>query len=124
MIKYLVVGAGGFLGTVARFWLGTIIHERVGGRFPYGTFIVNCSGCFALGMIMAMLTRTSMHYYLRLSIPIGFIGGFTTFSAFEYETLMAVREGSVSVGLINIALSVAAGFFCVWLGTEFGKAVA
>jgi CrcB protein len=95
----------------------------MGSRFPYGTFIINCSGCFALGMIMMLLTRTSMHPYLRLSIPIGFIGGFTTFSAFEYETLMAVREGSVAVGLLNIGLSVAAGFVCVWVGMMLGKIV-
>jgi CrcB protein len=124
VIKYIVVGAGGFLGTIARFWLGSLIHDRMGSRFPYGTFIINCTGCFALGMIMVMLTRTDMHPYLRLSIPIGFIGGFTTFSAFEYETLMAVREGSLSMGLLNIGLSVVAGFVCVWLGLEFGKAVA
>ena len=124
MMKYIVVGAGGFLGTIARFWLGSVIHGRMGSRFPYGTFIINCSGCLALGFIMVILTRTSLHPYLRLSIPIGFIGGFTTFSAFEYETFMAVREGSIAIGLLNIGLSVAAGFVCVWLGMVFGKAVA
>ncbi|HWZ46178.1 MAG TPA: fluoride efflux transporter CrcB [Candidatus Saccharimonadales bacterium] len=124
MIKYIVVGAGGFLGTVARFWLGSMIQERMASRFPYGTFIVNCSGCFTMGLIMAVLARTSIHPYLRLAIPIGFLGGFTTFSAFEYETFMAVSEGWIAIGLLNIGLSVGAGFICVWLGMVLGKAMA
>lgn len=125
MIKYIVVGAGGFLGAIARFWLGGVIHDRLGTRFPYGTFVINCSGCFAIGVIMAVLAgRTSVHPYWRLLIPIGFIGGYTTFSSFEYETFMAMREGALAVALLNVALSVVAGFLCVWMGMACGKALA
>ena len=125
MNKYLIVGFGGFLGSIARFWLGGYIYERVGARFPYGTFIVNCSGCFAIGLIMAILTeRTHLSPVWRLLIPIGFIGGYTTFSTFEYETFMAMREGALVAAFLNIILSVIVGFACVWVGTVCGRAIA
>lgn len=123
-MRYLMVGLGGFLGAIARYSLGTLINDRMGSRFPYGTFVVNCTGCFAIGVVMALIAgRPSMHVYWRLLIPIGFIGGYTTFSSFEYETLAAMREGALAVGLLNVGLSVIVGFICVWLGMVCGKAL-
>lgn len=125
MMKYLVVGIGGFLGAIARFWLGGYIYERMGTRFPYGTFVVNCSGCFAIGLVMTILTeRTHLNPYWRLLIPIGFIGGYTTFSSFGYETLMAMRDGAIMVAFWNVALSIIVGFACVWAGIVCGRVVA
>jgi CrcB protein len=115
---------GGFLGAVSRFWIGGLVYDRMGTRFPYGTFVVNCTGCFLLGIAMAILTeRTHLSPNWRYFIPIGFIGGYTTFSSFEYETLMAMRDGALMTGFLNIGLSVGLGFFCVWVGMMCGRAV-
>ena len=125
MMKYFMVGIGGFLGTIARFWLGGFIHQKLGTRFPYGTFVINCSGCFAIGLIMTILSeRTHLNPYWRLLIPIGFIGAYTTFSTFEYESLMAMRDGALTIAFLNIVASVIVGFVCVWAGVVCGRAVA
>jgi fluoride exporter len=119
--KYLVVGVGGFLGAIARYMLGTYIGSRYGVRFPYGTFVINMSGCFLIGLIMTLLTRTTASQYWRYLIPIGFIGAYTTFSTFEYETLRAVQDGQVTTGVLNVALSVIIGFVAVWAGAAIGR---
>jgi fluoride exporter len=121
LLKYLVVGVGGFLGAIARYMLGTYIGSRYGVRFPYGTFVINMSGCFLIGLIVTLLARTTASPYWRYLIPIGFIGAYTTFSTFEYETLRAVQDGQVITGLLNVALSVTVGFAAVWAGTAIGR---
>lgn len=121
MLKYLVVGVGGFLGAIARYVVATYIGSRYGVRFPYGTFVINMSGCFLIGVVIALLARTTASQYWRYFIPIGFIGAYTTFSTFEYETLRAVQDGQIATGLLNVALSVVIGFVAVWAGAAIGR---
>ncbi|MFY9842694.1 MAG: fluoride efflux transporter CrcB [Terriglobales bacterium] len=124
MGKYLAVGIGGFAGSIARFWLAVYVGQRMGTRFPYGTFLINISGSFLIGLVMTILTeRTHLSPTCRYLIPIGFIGGYTTFSTFEYETLRAIQDGQFTIGLLNIVLSVVVGFFMVWTGAIVGKAI-
>jgi CrcB protein len=125
MEKYIMVGVGGFLGAIARFWLAGLIYEKMGTRFPYGTFIVNISGSFLLGFFVTVLTeRTQLSPIWRYLIPIGFIGGYTTFSTFEWETLAALRDGQMIIAGLNVGLSVVLGFVAVWLGVISGRLVA
>ena len=121
MLKYVVVGIGGFAGAIARYALGTYIGSRFGVRFPYGTFVINVSGSFAIGFILVLLARTTASQYWRYLIPIGFIGAYTTFSAFEYETLKAIQEGQPITGVLNVVLSLVVGFIAVWAGSELGR---
>lgn len=121
MLKYVVVGVGGFLGAVTRYVVGNYIGSRYGVRFPYGTFVINMSGSFMIGLILTVLARTTATPYWRYLIPIGFIGAYTTFSTFEYETLRAVQDGQVTTGLLNVALSVSVGFLAVWAGAAIGR---
>lgn len=121
MLKYLVIGVGGFLGAVARYVVATYIGSRYGVRFPYGTFVINMSGCFLIGLIVTLLARTTASEYWRSFIAIGFIGAYTTFSAFEYETLRAVQDGQLTTGLLNVGLSVVVGFVAVWAGAAIGR---
>jgi CrcB protein len=123
VLKYLIVGVGGFLGAVARYIVATYIGSRYGVRFPYGTFVINMSGCFLIGFIVTLLARTTASQYWRYFIPIGFIGAYTTFSTFEYETLRAVQDGQFTTGLLNVAFSVVVGFVAVWAGAAIGRVV-
>lgn len=124
MGKYFAVGVGGFMGAIARFWLAAYVGQRMGTRFPYGTFLINVSGSFLIGLVMTILTeRTHLSPMYRYLIPIGFIGGYTTFSTFEYETLRAIQDGQFTVGLLNIVLSVLVGFLMVWAGAMAAKAL-
>jgi fluoride exporter len=122
--KYFVVGVGGFMGSIARFWLASYVGQRMGTRFPYGTFLINVSGSFLIGVVMTVLTeRTHLSPTWRYLIPIGFIGGYTTFSTFEYETLRAMQDGQLTIGLLNIVLSVVVGFLMVWAGAMVGRSI-
>jgi fluoride exporter len=121
----MMVGIGGFLGAIARFWLGGLVHQKMGTRFPYGTFVINISGSFLIGFIVTVLTeRTHLSPNWRYLIPIGFVGAYTTFSTFEWETLGAIRDGQFLTAGLNVGLSVVIGFIAVWLGVVAGRFVA
>jgi CrcB protein len=125
MTKYFVVGLGGFLGAIARFWLGGYISNRLGTRFPYGTFVINITGSFLIGLIITLLAEnTHWNPNWRYLIPIGFIGAYTTFSTFEYETLRSVQDGEYLVAFLNVSLSVVVGFASVWGGVIAGRMLA
>ena len=121
-MKYLWVALGGALGSLARYSLGVWIYSRMGTRFPYGTFVINITGCFIIGAALTILDlRVGLSSAFRYAIPIGFVGAYTTFSTFEYETWRAVQAGEPGIGLLNIALSVVVGYLAVWLGALAGR---
>ncbi len=117
MDRYLVVLAGAGLGGLARYVAGSWIMSKYGGRFPLGTFVINVTGSFLIGVLMTLLTeRMHPHPNWRLFLVVGILGGYTTFSSFEYETLQAVRDGARWMGLVYLAGSVLLGYCGVWLG--------
>lgn len=125
MNKYWMVGLGGFFGSIARFWVGSYITYRMGAKFPYGTFIINISGSFLIGLIVTLLAeRTHWNPNLLYLIPIGFIGAYTTFSTFVFEALHSLRSGDLLLALSYVVLSVCVGFVAVWLGILSGRALA
>ena len=115
-MKYLMVGIGGFIGANARFIIGTWAAQKWGASFPYGTFIINVTGCFILGLFATLTMRFPWHDNWRLLIAIGFVGAYTTFSTFEYESLQLVSEGSLMRAGLNIFGSVILGFLAAFLG--------
>jgi CrcB protein len=122
LMKALLVGIGGFAGANARYWLGGWVSNRWGAAFPYATFVINVSGSFVLGLFMAMVTgRFIVHPNWRLIFAIGFVGAYTTFSTFEYETMGLMEVGSLRRALLNAMGSLVAGFIAVWLGARIGQ---
>jgi CrcB protein len=116
--KYLMVLVGGGVGSLARYVLGVAISGRVGGRFPLGTLVINVTGCFLIGLLMTLFTeRLQLDPDWRLLLVVGVLGGYTTFSTFEYETFRAVHDGGKWIGLLNVVGSVTLGYIAVWLGS-------
>ncbi len=120
-MKYLVVGIGGFIGANARFIVGTWIGQKWGTAFPYGTFIINISGCFILGLFQTLTMQFAWNDYWRLLIAIGFVGAYTTFSTFEYESLQLVVQGTSPRAALNIFVSVVLGFAAAYLGVVVAR---
>lgn len=101
------------------------MSERLGSRFPYGTFVVNVTASFLVGFIMTVLAeRTHLSPTWRYLLVVGFLGGYSTFSAFEYETFRVFEDGEFLITALNIALSVGVGFVAVWIGAITGRSIA
>ena len=116
-MKYLLIAIGGAAGSLARYAAGTAVMTRFASRFPLGTMVVNVTGCFLIGLLMTLLTeRFSSGTNWRPLLVIGFLGGYTTFSSFEWESYAAIRGGSMWIGMVNLIASVAFGYAAVWLG--------
>lgn len=117
MIKYLFVMFGGAVGAVSRFILGTLVAKWYPGLFPLGTFLINVTGSFLIGVLMmAFLNRPSIDANWRLFLVTGILGGYTTFSSFEWETFAAIRGGAATVAVSYVISSVVVGLLGVWLG--------
>ena len=124
MDRYAIIALGGALGALARYQLAALIQARVPAGFPWGTFAVNITGCLVMGIAATLLTeRLVVHPNWRFLIPIAFIGAYTTFSTFEYETFRAVSEGSWAIGAANVCGSVIAGYIALWLGVALARAL-
>lgn len=118
MIRYLLVAIGGGMGAMTRYVAASAIMTRFGGGFPLGTFVINVTGSFLIGFLMTILTeRFQLNPNWRLLLVVGFLGGYTTFSSFQWETYTAVRAGGLRTGVLNVASSVMLGYAAVWLGS-------
>ena len=96
--------------------------SRYGGRFPVGTLVINVTGSFLIGVIMTLFTeRVDLHPNWRLALVTGFLGGYTTFSTFEWETLTAAQEGGRWIAAANVIGSVVFGYIAVWLGSALAR---
>jgi len=116
-MRVVLVLVGGALGALARYSLGGVVAERMGIGFPYGTFVINITGSFALGIIAVLTTeRALIHPEWRTFLGIGFLGAFTTFSTWQYETFRLIEEGNWVGGLMNIGGSILVGFGALLLG--------
>ena len=120
MTNILLVGLGGFIGSVARYKLGGwVLHMTAHEKFPFGTFAVNVAGCLVAGVLAGLVEKHELFSAeTRLFLFTGLLGGFTTFSAFGLETMFLLRRGEPWVAAIYAGASVLLGVIAVWLGIK------
>ncbi len=106
----------GAAGTAARHLVALWSAQRLGAALPYGTLIVNLSGCFLIAVVMPVAMANAWPATLRLALTVGFLGGFTTYSSFNYETTRMLEEGATSAAALNALLTLAGGFAAGWIG--------
>jgi fluoride exporter len=120
--KYLLIALGGALGSIARYWIGSAVSGRMGMRFPYGTLLVNLTACVIIGFTMTYLgTHLEINPAWRFLIPVGFIGAYSTFSTFEWETLSTLRSGAFLLAAIYVGGSVVLGLLATWGGAALAE---
>ncbi len=118
----MFIGLGGFLGAIARYWLSGFIYQWLGTDFPYGTLVVNVLGAFLLGFFMTAVLR-GVAIPARNVITIGFLGAFTTFSTFSYETVVLLQQGELLRGVGNVVMSIVLGVVAVILGIILARVI-
>jgi CrcB protein len=124
LVALLWVGLGGFLGSIARYLLSGWAAARWGVIFPWGTFIINISGSFILGFFLAFAQeRPWVHPQARLLFAIGFIGAYTTFSTYTYESIRLMINGQFALAAAYIVGSVVLGLVAVFAGVALGNSI-
>ncbi len=123
MRQYLAVALGGALGALARYALGNIFLLKIQSNFPYGTFFINVSGSFAIGLFLALVDQIKLEPVWRLTIATGFLGAYTTFSTFEFELLKLLERKFYASALLYVAGSLIVGFLGVYSGSVLVRRV-
>jgi CrcB protein len=124
MQRFLLICLGGAVGTGARYLVALWTAQRFGSAFPYGTLVVNVTGCFLIALIMHLAMTNAWPATLRAALTVGFLGGFTTYSSFNYETTRLLEEGSLATALLNVLLTLAAGFTAGLIGLLLARQLA
>ena len=122
MQKYLLIAVGGALGSIARYWVGSTVGGRMGTRFPYGTFVINLTACLIIGFSLTFLARrTALNPAWRFLVPIGFVGAYSTFSTYEWETLSILRGGAFLEAALYALGSLFLGLVATWAGVAIAE---
>jgi CrcB protein len=122
--KYVYIALGGSLGSIARYWVGSTIASRLGTKFPYGTFVINITACVIIGFSLTYLnSRIGLNPAWRFLVPIGFVGAYSTFSTYEWETLSTIRSGAFLEASLYAFSSLFLGLIAVWAGILIAEKV-
>ena len=122
--KYLIIGVGGFLGANVRYIVGNWAAQKWGGSFPFGTLLINVTGSFILGAFIAVITdRLALDPRWRLFFAVGFLGAYTTFSTYTFETIQLVLAGSWWPAVLNLLASNALGLGAALLGVALARSL-
>lgn len=122
MTRWFVVALGGALGSAARYGAGLLALRILGSGFPYGTLFVNLAGCLGIGLGAGWIQARGPHPEgLWLFAVTGFLGGFTTFSAFGFESFHLLAGGHLAKAFLSLAANLSGGLLAVWGGMSLGK---
>lgn len=125
MMRILLVGFAGALGTMARYLVGLWAGQSLGTGFPYGTLIVNVTGCFLIALVAQLALSTSwISPTLRLTLTTGFMGGLTTYSSFNFETTNLFRDRGIAAGLLNVGITLGTCFLAGLAGLALARRLA
>jgi len=121
-VQYVAVAVGAMLGANLRFVVGNWAADRFGADFPYGTFIINVSGAFVIGIVLSFIgARVGVSPLWRLFFVTGFLGGYTTFSSYAWEALTLAQDGNWLPAAAYVFGSNGLGFIGVWLGAVIAR---
>ena len=124
MYKIFLIGIAGLGGTLARYWLSGWLDRWWGGSFPFGTLIVNLTGCLTIGFLFhATEEKYLVDPVVRTALLVGFLGGYTTFSSFAVQSFNLVRDGEIFLAGANMLVSNILGFILVWIGYAISRAL-
>ncbi|MGA8086732.1 MAG: fluoride efflux transporter CrcB [Terracidiphilus sp.] len=124
MQKYFFIAVGGSLGAIARYWVGSAVANRLGTKFPYGTLVINISACIIIGFSLTYLgKRAELNPAWRFLIATGFVGAYSTFSTYEWETLSTLRTGAFSMAALYAIGSLLLGLVAAWGGAVLGEVI-
>lgn len=121
MERFLWICLAGAAGTGSRYLIAVWAAQRLGSAFPYGTLIVNLAGCFAIAAVMHAALTLGWSPNVRAAITIGFLGGLTTYSSFNYETSRLIEEGALAAAAVNATMTILGAFLAGWLGMLCAK---
>jgi CrcB protein len=122
MVKLLLIGFAGFIGTLGRYWLSGVVARRYGETFPLGTLAVNLVGCFLVGLLFYLMQeRYLVNQNARTIILIGLLGGFTTFSSLGLQTFTLLQDNEIALAALNLVASNVIGLLLVWTGYTLAK---
>jgi CrcB protein len=120
--KYFLIAIGGALGSVMRYLVGSMVANRMGTRFYYGTFVVNMTACLIVGFSLTLLQRRAeINTAWLFLIAVGFVGAYSTFSTFEWEAFTTLQTGAFLHTAVYVALSFLLGLVAVWLGVLLAR---
>ncbi|MEP6615815.1 MAG: fluoride efflux transporter CrcB [Ginsengibacter sp.] len=123
MKEILTIGTGSFIGGILRYSLSQFIQGKTNSAFPYGTLCVNIAGCFLIGIVFGICERGNINFEWRLFLATGILGGFTTFSAFSYESVALMRGGEFLSAFAYVAISVFIGLLATFTGMSIIKII-
>ena len=124
MQKYLLIAAGGAAGSILRYWVGSTVSGRMGTRFPFGTLVINLTACVIIGFSLTYLgKRADLNPAWRFLVPIGFIGAYSTFSTYEWETLSTLRSGAFFLAALYAVGSLILGLAATWGGAALAELI-
>lgn len=119
----MAIGVGGFFGALARFFVATSLQKLVETSLPFGTMVVNITGCFILGFFLTLVDGRTISDATRLGIGVGFVGAYTTFSTLMFDCVSLTRDGALYKAAFNLLLSVILGLLAVKVGAICGRRV-
>lgn len=123
MSLVILIGLGGATGSISRYLASLMIHRLCGQAFPYGTLAVNAIGSFLIGFLLILLIDRfdGFAHHFRSFLVIGFLGGFTTFSAFSFETMNLIENNEILRAILNIFINVSMCLCLTWIGIKLGR---